>query len=87
MKQKAKEEEEVEVGIYSFDIDCVELARKDMLAKHPSSVHLINKSLSDIKQIPNISSEKAQELIDADQLLLKYAEKIQNQPYSEQRQY
>lgn len=54
-----------------------------MLEKYPFAAKEIQRALDSTK-IPQLSTERAQELLNADQLLLKYSTRVNNESYSRQ---
>ena len=65
-------------GIYDYDIDCVENRKIELLEKYPYAAAEILKALSISEKIPNLSPEQVQDLLNPDDLLKKFATKVQN---------
>ena len=65
-------------GIYDYDIDCVENRKIELLDKYPYAAAEILKALSISEKIPNLSPEQVQDLLNPDDLLKKFATKVQN---------
>jgi len=67
--------------MYDYDIDCVERRQSELLEKYPYAAAEIMKAVSLSDKLAKLSKQQVDDLLRPDDLLNKFAVKVQNQTF------